>query len=138
MDCHPILALTPKEREVAALVRDGFSNQEIAKCLSVNYRTIESHLYNASRKLNAKNRTQLMLILDGRLHTNTEITLSWLNTKKLLKARIRELHKQGCNVTQISERTKICYESVRGHLANMGLSRRKYTRRKVVKELTGF
>lgn len=125
MQCHPILALTPKEREAIALVREGLSNQKIADVMSVNLRTIASHLYNASCKLNAKNRTELVLILDGRLKAKTEVTLSHLNTKKVLKMKIRELHNQGCSITQISKRVGIGYEGVYFHLANMGLLERK-------------
>ncbi|MBN3949381.1 MAG: helix-turn-helix transcriptional regulator [Nostoc sp. NMS7] len=118
---HPILSLTPKEREVIAFVRQGFSNKEIAKAMDVKCRTIESHLYNASYKLNAKNRLELVLILDGRLKSRIEPILSFSNTKKLLKARIKKLYEQGLSVLQIAERVGIRYESARVHLVNMKL-----------------
>lgn len=134
MGVHPILTLTPREKQAIALVGDGLSNQQIADLMNVNYRTVESHLYNASYKLNAKNRVELVLILENRLDTKAEITLSYLNAKKLLKAKIKQLREQGCSLTQISKRTGLCYSSVRAHLVKMGLPRREYTRRKVAED----
>jgi DNA-binding CsgD family transcriptional regulator len=124
--CHPILALTPKEREAIALVREGLSNQQIADLMHISERTVQGHLYNASYKLNAKNRIELVLILENRLDTKADTTISYSNAKKLLKAKIKQLRDQGCSLAQISERTGLCYSSVRNHLANMGMPRREY------------
>ena len=39
----PVARLTPKEREVLALVAEGHSNERIAERLGVTTRTVESH-----------------------------------------------------------------------------------------------
>jgi DNA-binding CsgD family transcriptional regulator len=51
--------LTPSERQVAALVAEGLSNQEIAMRLFVSVRTVEMHISRAYRKLGIRSRTGL-------------------------------------------------------------------------------
>ena len=55
-------ALTPKEKEVLALVSQGASNQEIADKLCVRDVTIKTHLNSIFKKLNVTNRTQAVLL----------------------------------------------------------------------------
>jgi DNA-binding CsgD family transcriptional regulator len=49
--------LTPREYEVMSLVRDGKTNQEIARTLWVSSHTVGKHLENAYQKLEVTNRT---------------------------------------------------------------------------------
>ncbi|MFC5380308.1 helix-turn-helix transcriptional regulator [Aquipuribacter nitratireducens] len=56
--------LTPREREVMALVRRGSSNHEIASRLYLSERTVETHVSNLLRKLGHANRREL-LVADG-------------------------------------------------------------------------
>ena len=56
----PVVALTPRQREVLQLVAEGRSSKEIATSLSISVRTVEFHRY------------QLMETLD--LHTSAELT----------------------------------------------------------------
>jgi predicted ATPase/DNA-binding CsgD family transcriptional regulator len=51
--------LTPREREVAALIAEGLSNREIAARLVLSTRTAESHVENILRKLGFTSRTQV-------------------------------------------------------------------------------
>jgi DNA-binding NarL/FixJ family response regulator len=55
----PVVALTPRQREVLQLLAEGRSAKEIASSLSISARTVEFHKY------------QLMETLD--LHTNAEL-----------------------------------------------------------------
>ena len=55
-------ALTPKEKEVLALVAKGASNQEIADKLFVRDVTVKTHLNSISKKLKVTNRTQAVLL----------------------------------------------------------------------------
>jgi DNA-binding NarL/FixJ family response regulator len=55
-------ALTPKEKEVLALVAKGASNQEIADKLCVQDVTIKTHLNSIFKKLKVSNRTQAVLL----------------------------------------------------------------------------
>ena len=55
--------LTPQELRVAAAVRDGASNREIAAQLFLSPRTIEFHLGRIYRKLGIRSRTQLAATL---------------------------------------------------------------------------
>lgn len=51
--------LTKRELEVAALVAGGGTNREIAEMLFLSPKTVERHVSNALRKLDARNRTEL-------------------------------------------------------------------------------
>jgi DNA-binding NarL/FixJ family response regulator len=52
-------ALTPSERRIVQLARDGLSNREIAQTLFVTTKTVETHLGAAYRKLGITRRTEL-------------------------------------------------------------------------------
>jgi DNA-binding CsgD family transcriptional regulator len=52
-------ALTPSERRIVQLARDGLSNREIAQTLFVTTKTVETHLGAAYRKLGISRRTEL-------------------------------------------------------------------------------
>lgn len=52
-------SLTPTERDVVALVRDGLANKEIAARLFISPRTVETHLTHVYAKLGLSSRVQL-------------------------------------------------------------------------------
>jgi non-specific serine/threonine protein kinase len=51
--------LSPREREVVALVVQGLSNRDIAARLALSERTVESHVSNALRRLGIASRVRL-------------------------------------------------------------------------------
>ncbi|BBY07975.1 hypothetical protein MNVI_32930 [Mycobacterium noviomagense] len=55
--------MTPREREIAALVTEGLSNRQIAERLTMSVRTVEGHVYRACFKLDAANRDELAQLL---------------------------------------------------------------------------
>lgn len=57
-----IEALTPKEKEVLALVAKGASNQDIADKMCVRDVTVKTHLNSIFKKLKVSNRTQAVLL----------------------------------------------------------------------------
>ncbi len=50
--------LTPREREILALVAQGYSNAQLARTLWVTEQTVKFHLSNIYRKLDVANRTE--------------------------------------------------------------------------------
>ncbi len=55
--------LTPEEREVACLVCEGKSNDDIATQLAKSIWTVKRQIYSIFRKLHLTNRTQLVMLL---------------------------------------------------------------------------
>ena len=58
--------LTPREREVATLIGEGLSNQQIASRLVISVRTAHGHVENILRKLEFSSRTQVAAWVVGR------------------------------------------------------------------------
>lgn len=54
--------LTPREREMVALVATGLSNQEIAERMFLSPFTVRAHVQRAMTKLEARDRAQLVVI----------------------------------------------------------------------------
>jgi LuxR family maltose regulon positive regulatory protein len=50
--------LTHREKEVIALVANGYADKEIAQTLFISTATVRTHLKNSYRKLNVCNRVQ--------------------------------------------------------------------------------
>lgn len=59
----PALQLTPREWQVAELLRAGHSNKEVARQLGVGLPTVKTHLINLFRKVAVSNRTELVTTL---------------------------------------------------------------------------
>jgi DNA-binding NarL/FixJ family response regulator len=61
---HPgrLAVLTPREREMVALVATGLSNQEIAERMVLSPFTVRAHVQRAMTKLDARDRAQLVVI----------------------------------------------------------------------------
>ncbi|MBC7953977.1 MAG: response regulator transcription factor [Rhodospirillaceae bacterium] len=55
--------LTPRERDILRLLREGLPNKVIANRLEVSEVTVKSHLGNVFRKLGVQNRLQAMRLL---------------------------------------------------------------------------
>jgi non-specific serine/threonine protein kinase len=55
----PLAPLTRREAEVAALVGDGLTNQQIASRLVISVRTVDGHMENILRKLDFASRAQV-------------------------------------------------------------------------------
>jgi ATP/maltotriose-dependent transcriptional regulator MalT len=53
------LPLTDREREIAVLICQGMSNNEIAEALTLSVRTIEGHIYRACARAGTATRTEL-------------------------------------------------------------------------------
>jgi len=52
-------ALTPREREIAAMVADGLSNKEIAQGLKIGPATVKNHVHSILDKLKVKRRAAI-------------------------------------------------------------------------------
>ncbi len=56
-------ALTPRQNEVLRFVCQGKTNQEVAESLKMQLSTVKVHVRNISKKLSARNRTELAAIV---------------------------------------------------------------------------
>lgn len=54
-------SLTPREKEVLVLIRDGLTNREIAKKLFLSEKTVKNHLNNIFKKIEVSDRTNAAL-----------------------------------------------------------------------------
>jgi DNA-binding CsgD family transcriptional regulator len=61
-DASSATGLTPQERQVASLVRQGLSNRDAAAQLFVSARTVDFHLRNIFAKLGVTSRTELAAV----------------------------------------------------------------------------
>jgi two-component system nitrate/nitrite response regulator NarL len=52
-------ALTPRERQIAALIADGLSNKQIARRLTIEHATVKNHVHNILGKLGVSRRDQI-------------------------------------------------------------------------------
>ncbi|MEK8173919.1 helix-turn-helix transcriptional regulator [Streptomyces sp. M19] len=60
----PADPLTPREREVAALVASGLSNREVAERLVISKRTADTHVEHILTKLRITSRAQIPRALE--------------------------------------------------------------------------
>nr|WP_314558038.1 LuxR C-terminal-related transcriptional regulator [uncultured Pseudomonas sp.] len=58
-----LTALTPRERELAELLRAGYGNKRLAQLLGIGLPTVKTHLINLYRKVGVANRTELVTSL---------------------------------------------------------------------------
>jgi DNA-binding NarL/FixJ family response regulator len=58
--------LTPREREVLALVRQGLANKQIARRLGISERTVKAHLTSVFSRIGVVDRTQAALWAERR------------------------------------------------------------------------
>ena len=65
------VGLTDRERQVLGLVADGHTDAEIADMLILSVYTVQNHVKNILRKLNARNRTQASTIYHQGNMTNS-------------------------------------------------------------------
>ena len=61
----PLSTLTAREQEVARAIANGLSNKEIARQMGITERTIKAHASSIFRKLKARDRLHLALIVSG-------------------------------------------------------------------------
>jgi DNA-binding NarL/FixJ family response regulator len=54
-----VAALTSRQRDVAALVAEGYTNKRIAETLYISERTVESNLTSIFRKLGVSSRAEV-------------------------------------------------------------------------------
>ncbi|RYZ29831.1 MAG: response regulator transcription factor [Chitinophagaceae bacterium] len=54
------IPLTRREKEILQLIADGLSNQEVADKLFISLRTVETHRFNLTQKLDVKNAAGLV------------------------------------------------------------------------------
>ncbi|HJT91902.1 MAG TPA: LuxR C-terminal-related transcriptional regulator [Mycobacterium sp.] len=56
---------TDRQREIVSLAAQGLSNKEIAQRLTMSTRSVEGHLFRASKRVAANSREQLISLLQG-------------------------------------------------------------------------
>lgn len=56
--------LCPREMEICFLIKDGFSDEEIAKRLFISFHTVRTHIKNIHQKLEVQTRANLVALLN--------------------------------------------------------------------------
>jgi DNA-binding CsgD family transcriptional regulator/GAF domain-containing protein len=69
----PLLTLTPREREVAALVVDGLADREIGERLYLSRHTVSQHVKRIYRKLGVDSRVALTRLLLARRESDPDL-----------------------------------------------------------------
>ncbi|AFJ45905.1 LuxR C-terminal-related transcriptional regulator [Shimwellia blattae] len=67
-DTEAKASLTERECEILYELRQGATNQDIARVLFISENTVRTHLYNVFRKISVKNRTQAVSWANRNLH----------------------------------------------------------------------
>lgn len=75
-DAAARFGLTPREREVTELICRGKSNKDIAEMLFLSESTVKTHIYNIFRKLEVKNRIEVIHIFSGESADDTQLNHS--------------------------------------------------------------
>jgi DNA-binding CsgD family transcriptional regulator len=57
--------ISNREHEIILLICEGFSNKEIGERLFISLSTVKTHVYNIYKKLDVRNRTKLLSVLQG-------------------------------------------------------------------------
>jgi DNA-binding NarL/FixJ family response regulator len=57
-------ALSPRESEILRLLAEGLTDREIGEVLTISVRTVETHVSNILRKLEARNRAEAARIYE--------------------------------------------------------------------------
>ena len=65
-DRSPFAALSPREREVLALITEGLANAEIAERLAISDKTVRNHVSNLFDKLGVWSRAQAIVFARDR------------------------------------------------------------------------
>ena len=60
------LGISHKELEVMALLAQGYSNEEIADILPIQYQSVKNHMYNLTKKMKVNNTMEALSIAVGR------------------------------------------------------------------------
>lgn len=59
--CTELAQLTPREQDIARLIAQGESNQEIADHLFISQKTVKNHISSILSRLNLRDRTQIAI-----------------------------------------------------------------------------
>lgn len=62
MKMNRATTLSEREREILALIAEGYTDAEIAHALTISVYTVQNHVKSILRKLEARNRTQASTI----------------------------------------------------------------------------
>ena len=60
------LGISHKELEVMALSAQGYSNEEIADILPIQYQSVKNHMYNLTKKFKANNTVEALSLAIGK------------------------------------------------------------------------
>lgn len=66
------LDISKREKEIISLLEIGYTQKEIAEKLHISQRTVETHIKNLTKKIDAKNTTQLISIYVKYKNSNRE------------------------------------------------------------------
>lgn len=56
------MKLSPKKHKIMTMIARGYTDKEIACCLNISKRTVQTHITNIIAGLNARNRTNAVVL----------------------------------------------------------------------------
>jgi DNA-binding CsgD family transcriptional regulator len=83
--------LTPRQREIIALVAAGRTNQEIGRALGISYQTVKNHLWYVSTLHGHVNRAQLAVwwVTEGRAQPVEDRRRHWTQYEHVRRKDVR-------------------------------------------------
>lgn len=109
------LILHPREKQVAELLAQGATNNEIAKELGTTPKTVSSQVYAIFKRNHLRSRHELTFVLAYQLYTPRKLTVE-LKLLTPAQNRVARLYASGMRQAEVAKELGISGKTVSAHL----------------------